>query len=317
MPELRWTLLALGVLFVGGLVLWDRRRARGGGSGVGGPGWREPRAHAASAAAPAPVDYVREAPDRREYDPRDPDTLPDIRVSEVARELPVFEVGDLNLPGADAVSGGKRHPRITLLDEATVDIPGVSRRSVACDTAASEDRADGGLAESVAVPVDSPRAEPATAAKLVIDWPPEDERRFLSVRLIATNDSRFPGHAVRQALSSEGFVHGPLDVFHLPMPDGRVVFSAASLTKPGTFDLATMDAQRFSGLSLFAVLPGPLPEALTLEEIVNVGRMLAQRLGGELRDHRGERLTTQRLAEIRAALSGGATQTLANGERRG
>ncbi len=36
---------------------------------------------------------------------------------------------------------------------------------------------------------------------------------------------------------------------------------AASLTQPGSFDLATMDTQRYGGLHLFAVLPGPLPAA--------------------------------------------------------
>ncbi len=72
---------------------------------------------------------------------------------------------------------------------------------------------------------------------------------------------RFAGRAVRLALAAEGFVLGKFDIFHKPGPDARAVLSAASLTKPGTFALATMDAQRFGGISLFAVLLGPLSPA--------------------------------------------------------
>jgi cell division protein ZipA len=150
---------------------------------------------------------------------------------------------------------------------------------------------------------------------LILDWPPENERRFLSVRVVAPADGKFPGHAVRQALAGEGFWHGKFDIFHLPMPDGRVVISAASLTKPGTFDLATMDGHSYPGLNLFAVLPGPLPESVTLDELVAVARMLAGRLTGQLLDHRGQALTAQRVAEMRATLSGGAAPTIASGER--
>jgi cell division protein ZipA len=248
---------------------------------------------------------------REGADPRDPVTLPDIRLPEGQRELPVIEVDDLDLRNV-GTRDGVRRPQVTLLGETAVDAPGASRRANR-DTFNDDDE----VLEDVGEPVDMPIADDTARVQLTIDWPPENERRFLSVRLVATSDERFAGHAVRQALSSEGFMLGSFDIFHMPMPDGRVVISAASLTKPGTFELATMDAQRYAGLNLFAVLPGPLPEAVTLEELVAVGRMLAQRLGGELRDHRGQALSAERIAEMRSTLSGGAAPTIARGERRG
>jgi cell division protein ZipA len=305
MPELRWTLLALGVLFVAGLVLWDRKRGRGGGAGVGGMAWRD------TAVTSSPPSVVVADRGREGADPRDPVTLPDIRLPEGQRELPVIEVDDLDLRNV-GTRDGVRRPQVTLLGETAVDAPGASRRANR-DTFNDDDE----VLEDVGEPVDMPIADDTARVQLTIDWPPENERRFLSVRLVATSDERFAGHAVRQALSSEGFMLGSFDIFHMPMPDGRVVISAASLTKPGTFELATMDAQRYAGLNLFAVLPGPLPEAVTLEELVAVGRMLAQRLGGELRDHRGQALSAERIAEMRSTLSGGAAPTIARGERRG
>ena len=79
------------------------------------------------------------------------------------------------------------------------------------------------------------------------------------------------------------------------MADGRVLLSAASLTKPGNFDLSTMDSGLFLGLNLFAVLPGPLPGRETVDKLLIAGHTLAQRLRGELRDARGEPLTEARL----------------------
>ena len=78
--------------------------------------------------------------------------------------------------------------------------------------------------------------------------------------------------------------------------------SAAALAQPGTFDPSIMDSQRFSGLNLFAVLPGPKPERETFDELVHAARQLAERLDGTLADQHGEELTPQRIARLRQAL---------------
>ena len=104
---------------------------------------------------------------------------------------------------------------------------------------------------------------------------------------------------MRQALLGEGFVHGEMEIFHRPQGDGRVILSAASLTRPGSFDLASMDSSLFLGLNLFAVLPGPLAGKDTVDKLLTVGHTLARRLRGDLLDGRGEALSETRLAEMR------------------
>ena len=64
--------------------------------------------------------------------------------------------------------------------------------------------------------------------------------------------------------ANAGFWHGPLDIYHLPDAEGRVIVSAAALAQPGTFDPSIMDSQRFSGLNLFSVLPGVAARARSL-----------------------------------------------------
>jgi FtsZ-interacting cell division protein ZipA len=149
-----------------------------------------------------------------------------------------------------------------------------------------------------------PRPVGATAAGApVVDWPGEEQRRILALRLVSAPAARFQGRAVRQALAAEGFVLGKFDIFHKPGPDDRAVLSAASLTKPGTFTMNTIDAQRFGGISLFAVLPGPLPPQETFDELLITARNLNDRLQGALQDERGEPLTPTRSASIRQSLA--------------
>jgi len=127
----------------------------------------------------------------------------------------------------------------------------------------------------------------------------EPERRIFALRVVARNGERFTGTSVRQSLQGEGFVHGDLQIFHRMAGDGRTLLSAASLTRPGSFDLATMDAALYRGLNLFAVLPGPLPGRDTVDKLLLSGHTLAQRLRGDLLDSKGEPLTESRLAEMR------------------
>jgi cell division protein ZipA len=138
--------------------------------------------------------------------------------------------------------------------------------------------------------------------KPIVDWPPEDRRTLVSLRLVARPPDRFRGNLLRQALAAEGFVLGDLDIFHKPDANNRAVLSAASLTKPGKFDLETMDTQRFTGLNLFAVLPGPKTPQKAFEELLLTARMLNERLEGALQDDRGGPLTPMRIQALRDAL---------------
>lgn len=159
-------------------------------------------------------------------------------------------------------------------------------------------------AHAAALPLSTDSFEPVEP---IVDWPGEDTRKIVALRLVSGGGERFAGRAVRLALAAEGFVLGKFEIFHKPGPDARAVLSAASLTKPGTFSLATMDAQRFGGLSLFAVLPGPLSPLATFDELLTTARSLNDRLRGALQDERGEPLTPMRSANIRESLTAAAS----------
>jgi cell division protein ZipA len=202
------------------------------------------------------------------------------------RELPVIEISDDALIGL-RVEGDQVEDEVAA-EEAMHDEP--------------EDEVTPVVpAEQKAPAVESP-PPPTHVQKPIVDWPPEDQRTLVSLRLVARPPDRFRGNLLRQALAAEGFVLGDLDIFHKPNAENRAVLSAASLTKPGTFDLETMDVQRFTGLNLFAVLPGPKSPQRAFDDLLLTARTLNERLEGALQDERGGPLTPMRIQALRDAL---------------
>jgi cell division protein ZipA len=290
MPELRWTLLILGVVFIAALAWWELRRPRQSVHG--------------SQDRLAPTLDPPDEPDHPPHVHREPTlTLPEIRTREPPQEIPVVEVADDSLIGLRI--DGERPEQVPAAPQGAA-APILPDPPDEPDSTAHDDR-DGADADRTAqLAVETPAAAPLPAAPIV-DWPPEDVRRILALRLISGAE-RLPGRSLRQALAAEGFVFGRFSIFHKPGADARAVVSAASLSKPGTFTPESMDSQRFPGLNMFAILPGPLSPAEAFEELLATARSLNDRLQGGLQDERGQPLTPSRIAAIREGL---ATPTLA------
>jgi cell division protein ZipA len=161
-------------------------------------------------------------------------------------------------------------------------------------------QADSGPDEAAAEPPEPPprRGPPEP------NWPPEAQRTIISLRVVPRPPARFAGRPLRLAFESCGLEYGAFDIFHLCDDAGEVVASAANLMRPGTFPVETMDAQHFHGVHLFCVLPGPLPPARAVDELIALSRDLAQRLQGLVLDEVGQPLDEERAAEVRARAEG-------------
>lgn len=332
MSELRWTLLILGVVFIAALSWWERRRPRQAFA----PRLREPSvshgdvAHAklphADAQRTASTDppvvaepWIGEA-GLSEVVASDLSMTDDVGAAEPAVERvhahagspvaePLAELPTLIVPGAEECRALEaawiaQPPEPRLIDpQAAPAEPEPIEAAQSAPARAPEPEIFG--AEGVgAVRVLEP---PPPPAEPIVDWPPENSRRILAVRLIAPQQDRFQGRALRLALAAEGFLLGKFSIFHKPDEANRAVLSAASLTRPGAFELESMDTQRYGGLSLFAVLPGPKAPAQAFEELLGAARNLNERLQGALQDERGGPLTPLRVAQIRDSLKAEAT----------
>ena len=119
------------------------------------------------------------------------------------------------------------------------------------------------------------------------------------MRVSAAGDSLWPGRQLAAVFESIGLTHGRYQVFHRRHPDGRTLFCVASLVEPGTFDPARMPAEEYRGVSLFAVLPGPIPPLQTLDLMLGTAHDMAQALSGVVQDGKGQPLTLQRASALR------------------
>jgi ZipA, C-terminal FtsZ-binding domain len=333
MGALRWILLLAGLVFLAGLAAWESRRPRQGRRDALGRSERsEPEFGTMTGAGASGISASGSNNSGAGLTSVTPADEP---ASTSGR---IFTGASLGGSGGGVGGGGGRvraepPPRIDLppLDasepaDAMGDFgPRVAGSSIIVDEPISADgpgpapdapgpepyyvyaraeRSDAGSMHVHALPGEAPMSgelplpgeQPRSP---LVDWPPEAERHIISVRIAALSHERLSGRVVRLALGACGFEHGRFGIFHQPGADGRALLSAANLSKPGIFDLPNMDFQRFSGLSLFAVLPGPLPPAAALDHLLDTAQDLAERLRARLQDEQGLTLGAAQLEALR------------------
>jgi cell division protein ZipA len=286
MNELRWILLAAGVVLIAGLYLWGMR-SRWAGRGEAGVS-RKAAVFSGGAKGFEPAT------------PGDPEDDQEADEPVVNRVEPSLDDDVLQADGDDE-NGATAPRRASILDdEAELERPAVTRR---------EPTFSAGRAEPVGLtPRQEPtlRPEPAASRRVeptVATPPPEPPKRpaqkILAIRVTSIAPARFAGAELLEALRSEGLSYGRYEIFHRLHDDGRPIYSVASLKEPGTFDLEAMPQTHYPGVAMFAVLPGPVAAADAFDEMIFSARALATHLNGALADERGAPLTALRVGKLR------------------
>ena len=121
-------------------------------------------------------------------------------------------------------------------------------------------------------------------------------QKIVTLRVVARNRGAFRGDELILCLRGIGLRHGKFGIFHRydGDDDTATIFSAASLVEPGSFDLSNIKEQKIPGISLFAVLPGPVEGVEAFDLMIAAARAIAQSLDAELLDETGSTLSIQR-----------------------
>ena len=333
MSELRWTLLILGMVFIAALSWWERRRPRQAfaprlrDASLSHTDLPHTEAHRTASADPGggAEPWIGEAglsdvvSSDITFTEHAAEPVAESPVPGPLEELPTLVIPDADECRALEAAWTEQSPEPRLIDpesartEPAHTDPAVME-PVLTEAALTEPAAKGPApepeipgAEGVgAVRVIEPFGNGAAPVEPIVEWPPEDSRRIIALRLVAPHE-RFAGRTLRLALAAEGFLLGKFSIYHKPDEANRAVLSVASLTRPGSFDPETMDSQRYGGLSLFVVLPGPKRPPQAFEELLTAARNLNERLEGALQDERGGPLTALRVNGIRESLRAEAT----------
>lgn len=273
--ELRSILLALSLVLLAGIWWWGRRRSSQA------PG------NAALREITPTVDPLRHEP-------------PAGDVSSEVEATPDSQAREWGVPPFEPLSiRTQEYDRVPILDgPMMVEVdPAPARGAGAAASAPSVARV--APATPGRVPTLQPEFSDRSTAASAQTPNSSEQQKIVTVRVCAVGDARWSGATLLSALELHGLAYGRYQVFHRRHVDGRSLFCVASLIEPGTFDVARMSSEEFRGVTLFAVLPGPVEPLLTIDELLGAARGLAQELAGMVQDSKGIPLSPQRAAALR------------------
>jgi cell division protein ZipA len=286
MPELRWILVGFAIVLLAGIYLWGRRgNARATDQEVALRSRPEPTMVVDSeqeTQIPA-FESLEESADS-DYD-KDSSSRGDVDLSVTverktnAPHRSQHLSNELGSPAQRTNTGDTWRGRVepTLADAAiTEELP---TSETAQPTSASEE-----------APTLSSSETPA---------PRRPERRKILALRIAASPHRIEGARLLEVFEAENLQHGKYGIYHRLHDDAVSIFSVASMVEPGTFEPEKMAQTQYSGITMFAQLPGPVPGMHALNELVACARRLQQTLGGTLQDDRGVPLTVHRIERMR------------------
>jgi cell division protein ZipA len=282
--ELRSILLALSLVLLAGIWWWGRRRSL---QAPGNPALREMTPTAAlrsetpgDNAPPEAQTEVEEAEPHAEAN---------------AEEMPVSRGRDWGVPPFEPLSiRTQDYDHVPVLDgPMMVEADQVPALASAASPKSAMAPATGRVPTLLPEPSDRSSAAPAQTPNAT------EQQKIVTVRVCAVGEGRWSGAALLAALELHGLAYGRYQVFHRRHVDGRSLFCVASLIEPGTFDVTRMSSEEFRGVTLFAVLPGPVEPLLTIDELLGAARGLAQELAGMVQDSKGMPLSPQRVAALR------------------
>jgi cell division protein ZipA len=336
MPELRWILIAAGVLLLAGIWWWEWRRRSDEADHFSEdsrseeePGRSEPTLGEETAVeAGGTADELPPIRASRRERPRElpvvefpEDTEPELGKSPVREEVPIrvpyramqqhLDERPQDLEGLSSGGEPNREEREPWLRTQPLErnklfdggrepaAPSLEPDFEEDDELAAEDApaTAGSAGEEAGVEAET-AAEPEAEAETSGETSIPQRQKIVALRLVC-KDERWSGDAVIDALESEGLHFGKYSIFHRERDDGKSIFYVASMIEPGSFDREGMPSMSFPGISIFAVVPGPVDGGTTFDMMLATARRLAQRLSGQLQDEQGSSLTAQRVLNLR------------------
>jgi len=284
--DLRWILLALSLVLLAGIWWWGRRRSSQA------PGDAQLREITPTMEPQRPEAAARETQSDGDWGVPPFEPL-SIRTQDY-EHVPVLDGPMMvSIDPAPAAFGAAPAALSTAPPTLSAAQPALSAAPPALSAAPATGVAAGRVPTLLPESADRSTTPPAQSPNA------SEQQKIVTVRVCAPGEVRWSGATLLSALELHGLAYGRYQVFHRRHVDGRSLFCVASLIEPGTFDVARMSSEEFRGVTLFAVLPGPVEPLLTVDELLGAARGLAQELSGMVQDNKGMPLSPQRAAALR------------------
>ncbi|MGH8080704.1 MAG: cell division protein ZipA [Lysobacter sp.] len=129
--------------------------------------------------------------------------------------------------------------------------------------------------------------------------------KIVTLYLAARAGQKLHGPDIVVAAEKAGLVYGHMGVFHRLVeghPERGPIFSVANIMKPGSFDMATIQALETPAVAFFLTLPAPIPALDAWETMLPTAQRMAELLDAVVLDEQRNALGRQRIAHLRDEL---------------
>ncbi|MEO6365826.1 MAG: cell division protein ZipA [Luteimonas sp.] len=133
----------------------------------------------------------------------------------------------------------------------------------------------------------------------------EDFDKIISLYVAARAGQQLHGSDIVVAGEKAGLTFGHMNVFHRLVeahPERGPIFSVANIMKPGSFDMAGIQALETPAIAFFLTLPAPLSALEAWDTMLPTAQRMAELLDGVVLDEERNALGRQRIAHIRDEL---------------
>ena len=174
--------------------------------------------------------------------------------------------------------------------------PAINQEMVAVDT-------DDAL--GLQVKIDEQQNPPPATSSIEKKSAADEQMDIIALHVMAPKEYPYSGYELLQALLANGLRYGEMNIFHrheTKTGRGAILFSLASVNKPGAFELPKMGSFSCPGLILFMVLKSTVDAMTAFDVMLETGRQLSEDLGGEVWDGQRQVLNMDKVAQIRARI---------------
>ncbi|PJG83646.1 cell division protein ZipA [Caviibacterium pharyngocola] len=152
-----------------------------------------------------------------------------------------------------------------------------------------------------------PQAETTiSAAETATESETQAEKSFIMLYVVAAENREFNGANLAQVLDDLGFIFGAQQIYHRHLDlsvASPILFSAANIQQPGTFDPYNMADFYTVGIALFMQLPSHGSDLANLRMMIRAAKTIAEELNGfvltdqqEIFDEQAEKAYLSRVA---------------------
>ena len=163
---------------------------------------------------------------------------------------------------------------------------------------------NGEYAASATAEMEAPHAPPPSGPELG-KRDREEFDKIVTLYVAARAEQQLHGPDIVVAAEKAGLSYGYMNIFHRLVegrPNSGPVFSVANIKKPGSFEMAEIQALETPAIAFFLTLPAPIPALDAWEKMLPTAQRMAELLDGVVLDESRNALGRQRIAHIRDEL---------------